>query len=185
LISPEQNQYLQSFHACQQRLQQLMINKISGFQQQLGWLEKRLQQQHPTSYLLQQTQRLDELEQRLKTSWFYGHRLQQHLYRHQLNRLKACSPELSIRRGQQNLVSMQNRLQLVNKSTMQSKHQLLASLSRTLHAISPLETLSRGYTIASNSHGETITDSRQVRSGEQIRLLLAKGSLMTRVEKKL
>ncbi|MFW2374629.1 MAG: exodeoxyribonuclease VII large subunit [Gammaproteobacteria bacterium] len=185
LISPEQNQYLQSFQAYQQRLQQLMLNKIHGFQQQLGWLEKRLQQQHPTSYLQQQTQRLDELEQRLKTSWFYGLRLQQHIYRHQLNRLKACSPEISIRNGQQNLARMQNRLLLVNKSTIQSKRQLLASLSRTLHAVSPLETLSRGYAIASNNQGETITDSQQVQSGEQIRLRLAKGSLITRVEKKL
>lgn len=185
LISPDQNLYLQRFYACQQRLQQLLLNQIHGRQQQLGWLEKRLQQQHPTSYLQQQSQRLDELEQRLKTSWFYGHRLQQHLYRHQLNRLLACSPKLSIHRGQQSLVGLQNRLILAQKSTLQSKRQLLASLSRTLHAVSPLDTLSRGYAIASNSHGKTITDSRQVKAGEPITLRLAKGSLMTRVEQKL
>ncbi|MCW8955880.1 MAG: exodeoxyribonuclease VII large subunit, partial [Gammaproteobacteria bacterium] len=185
LISPDQTLYLQRFDACQQRLQQLISNQITGLQQQLGWLEKRLQQKHPSSYLQQQSQRLDELEQRLHTGWFYGLRLQQHLYRHQLNRLKACSPELSISRGQQTLDGLQNRLLLAHKSALQNKRQLLAGLSRTLHAVSPLETLSRGYAIASNLSGKTITDSQQVKSGEQIQVRLAKGALITRVEKKL
>ena len=185
LISPDQKLYLQNFYAFQQRLAQLMLNQINSYLQRLGWLETRLQQQHPTSYLQQQSQRLDELEQRLKTSWFYNVRLQQHLYRHQLNRLLTCSPELSIRSGQQALSSLQNRLLLVQKTSLQKKRQLLSSLSRTLHAVSPLETLSRGYAIASNSKGENITDIQQVKSGDQIQLRLAKGSLITRVEKKL
>lgn len=184
LISPDQNLYLQSFYACRQRLQQLMLNRIKAQLQQLGWLEKRLQQQHPTSYLQQQSQRLDELEQRLKTSWFYNIKLQQHLQLHQLNRLMACSPELKIHREQQTLNGLQKRLLMTQKTTLHNKHQLLASLSRTLNAVSPLETLGRGYAIASKSSGETITDSRQVKSGEQIQLRLAKGTLITRVEKK-
>lgn len=184
LISPDQNLYLQSFYACRQRLQQLMLNRIKAQLQQLGWLEKRLQQQHPTSYLQQQSQRLDELEQRLKTSWFYNIRLQQHLQLNQLNRLMACSPELKIHREQQTLNGLQKRLLMTQKTTLHNKHQLLASLSRTLNAISPLETLGRGYAIASKSSGETITDSRQVKPGEQIQLRLAKGTLITRVEKK-
>ena len=184
LISPDQNLYLQSFYACRQRLQQLMLNRIKAQLQQLGWLEKRLQQQHPTSYLQQQSQRLDELEQRLKTSWFYNIKLQQHLQLHQLNRLMACSPELKIYREQQILNGLQKRLLITQKTTLHNKHQLLASLSRTLNAVSPLETLGRGYAIASKSSGETITDSRQVKPGEQIQLRLAKGTLITRVEKK-
>ena len=184
LISPDQNLYLQSFYGYQQRLQQLMMNQTRALQQQLGWLEKRLQQLDPANYLQQQSQRLDELEQRLKTSWFYDLRLQQHLYRHQLKRLMACSPAHSIRSQQQNLSSIQNRLLLAEKASIQNKRQLLASLSRTLQAVSPLQTLSRGYAIASNSRGDNLTDSRQVQSGEQIQLRLAKGTLLARVEKK-
>lgn len=79
-------------------------------------------------------------------------------------------------------------MQRLNRSLHQSissKQQSLASLSRTLQAISPLETLSRGYAIATDEDGQAITDAKQANINDQITIRLYKGKLITRVEKTL
>ena len=185
LISPDQQSYIESFAWYQQRLGQLMMEKIRRFKEQLDWLQKGLKQQHPLSYLQQQTQYLDELQQRMSTAWQYTLRDYQNQFQYALSRLALNSPEPQIDSGAEDIYQLLQRLNRSLHQTITSKQQSLASLSRTLQAISPLETLSRGYAIATDEDGQAITDAKQAKINDQITIRLYKGKLIARVEKTL
>ncbi len=183
LISPDQETYLQTFSWYQERLHQLLSNKIRRLAEQIDWLRKRLQQQHPLSYLQQQSQRLDELEQRVNKAWQQQLRNSESNFKHLLHRLLSSSPTQQINRGQQEHSQFMQRLERSLKQHIMQKKQHLAAVSRTLHAISPLETLSRGYAIATTENGTAITNYQQVQVGDKVQVQLHKGQIFTRVEK--
>ena len=59
----------------------------------------------------------------------------------------------------------------------------LSTLASTLNAISPLQTLSRGYSITSSADGQTITNTDSVAHNELINTRLHRGQLISRIEK--
>jgi len=183
LISPDQETYLGNYIYYQQRLTQLIKEKMSRYNEQLNWLQLRLKQKHPVSYLEQQSQRLDELQQRLLTAWQYTLREQEHQLEQLTNRLFASSPDYQIDMGTHRLTELSHRLKQSMLHLLNNKKQQLAALSRTMHAISPLETLSRGYAIASDSNGNTISEYNQIKVGDQLNTRLHKGSLQSTVTK--
>lgn len=183
LISPDQDSYLQAFAWYREQLEQILSGKIERYHEQLEWLKKRLNQQHPISYLQQQSQRLDDLQQRLILAWQYTSRLQKHRLEHLVVRMFSASPERDVLDKQQDLSHLLHRLQQAYQHLFTHKKQQLALLSRTLQAISPLETLSRGYAIVTDESGHTLTQSGQARMGETILTRLHKGRLISRVEK--
>jgi len=183
LISPDQNAWLAEFTWYRQRLTQLVREKTARLQQQLDWLQARLRQQHPLSYLQQQAQRLDELQQRLLTAWQYRQRDRQGALQQQLSRLLAASPQHRIELGGQRLQDLQRRLAGALNNTLAGKQQRLALLSRTLQAVSPLQTLARGYAIASDAEGHTLSHYQQVKPGDTVHIRLHTGRIISRVQK--
>ncbi len=61
------------------------------------------------------------------------------------------------------------------------KHDFIR-LGASLDALSPLRVLGRGYSIASDESGNTISDAGSVKPGDSIKLRLAKGSLQCTVD---
>ena len=183
LVSPDQDSFIESFAWYQQRLHQLIDNRIERASERVEWLRTRLRQQHPLSYLQQQSQRLDDLQQRLLTSWTYSLREQKSHLQFLINRLSASSPESDIPINRQLVSDQIYRLKQAAEYLVQNKKQQLAGLSRTLHAISPLDTLARGYAIASDDAGNPITESQQLKVNDRFRLRLHKGSITGRAEK--
>ncbi len=60
---------------------------------------------------------------------------------------------------------------------------MLAALARTLHAVSPLPTLERGYSVTlSADHGETLRSVSQAKIGETILTRLADGRIRSRID---
>jgi exodeoxyribonuclease VII large subunit len=67
---------------------------------------------------------------------------------------------------------------------MESKRQHLAKLSRSLETVSPLATLSRGYSItARQTDGTLLRSAENIRVGEIVETRLANGSLICCVQK--
>ena len=63
-----------------------------------------------------------------------------------------------------------------------SVQQHLAALCARLDNLSPLKVLARGYSVTENERGETLTQIRQVKNGEQIKTRLQDGVIMSRIE---
>ncbi len=102
---------------------------------------------------------------------------QLHLTMHQLN---AQNPKIQIDQTQVRLNQLLNQLnQQIQIKVNHLKYQL-HSLLATLHAVSPLATLDRGYAIATQKN-KILFSSEQVRIGDVIDVRLAQGKLVCEV----
>ena len=59
----------------------------------------------------------------------------------------------------------------------------LRQFMQSLHTLSPLATLERGYAIVQRPDGAVVTDARKIKSGERVQARLARGQLDCLVEK--
>ena len=181
-VTPDQGAWLQSLEWYQYRLQQLIGEKIQRRQETLGWISKRLSQQHPVAVVQRLSQRLDDLEQRLNYAWRYCLQQQQNRYHRLHARLQTASPERSIGRYQHRIQILGQNLQHHIEQMLERQKARLQNNARTLNAISPLNTLERGYSITS-SRGKAITASNQVAVGDEIHTRLHRGQIISEIRK--
>jgi exodeoxyribonuclease VII large subunit len=65
---------------------------------------------------------------------------------------------------------------------LKERRQRLAAQVQTLHIVSPLATLGRGYSILLDERGHAIRSADQTRNGQRLKARLAEGELDVRVE---
>jgi exodeoxyribonuclease VII large subunit len=180
---PDQQEWLSVFCAYETRLQQLMRQQLQQAQQAVDWLQRTLQQQHPGQQLLRSNQRLNDLKNRLQ------HSMEQRLshtstrLEAKFNALNRHNPHDQITHNQQNLHFIEQRLQrsIINKIDLLKRKQ--AGISQTLHAVSPLATLERGYAIVTEADSTTvIKSSAQLVAGSVIETRLNQGRFSSEVK---
>ncbi len=183
LVSPDQAEWLAQLRALDARLLQRLQRHLQELAQRVQWLAKRLDQQHPGQRLRQQSQRLDELEQRLRLAWRaelrqrraglgeLAARLHRHAPVHRLQRLQAHRDQLN------------RRLVAAMTLILERGGRRLGSVTRALDAVSPLATLDRGYAIVSRATDQTVLrDARSAGVGERVHARLARGHLVCTVD---
>lgn len=149
----------------------------------LKHLSARLDRLHPGRRLLERSQRLDELEQRLAYAWRALQRQRGDRLGQLRAELRAQAPDQRLARLQDARRGLQHRLQAAVQTQLRAAATRLAGTVRALEAISPLATLERGYAILSSPPGETvITDAGKLTAGELIGVQVAHGRLTARVE---
>ncbi|MGR8952563.1 MAG: exodeoxyribonuclease VII large subunit, partial [Gammaproteobacteria bacterium] len=158
--TPDQQHWLAAFGQHEKRLEHLLQRKLIRTRQSLDWLDKRLQQQHPGQKLRRMGLRLAELETRLRQG--IQHRLQHHrqVVAAQNAQLWRFNPAVTIASHTQRQRYLAQRLQRAMESRLEQLKIRLANTSQTLHAVSPLATLNRGYALATQ-----LPSGRIVRSG--------------------
>lgn len=179
---PRQDEWLNAFISVEQQLRQLIQRKLTQQIQQLNWLNKALQQQHPGQKLQRNAQRLDELEQRINQA--IQHRL--HDLKQQVaignHKLRQWQPSERIARHQQQLKFLQQRLERAMNVKLAKLQGRQTAISQTLHAISPLATLERGYSIVQRHEDLQIVKSvAQLKVGEVLLSRFAIGSVKSQV----
>jgi exodeoxyribonuclease VII large subunit len=182
-ITPDQQSWSQTLAWYQQRLQQLLVETMQHQNEQLTWLRKRLSQQHPIAIYQRLSQKLDDLDQRMRYAWRFQIQQSRHLYQRLNSRLITASPELATNKYQHKLQMCWQRLQHRMLSNLELQKSRLGSSVRTLQAVSPLQTLERGYSITSDDRGRTIFKTDNLSIGDKIHTHLHKGSLISRLEK--
>ncbi|MEA2092986.1 MAG: exodeoxyribonuclease VII large subunit, partial [Pseudomonadota bacterium] len=183
LVSPDQQEWLARIKHLTSRLETRLRRSLTDCSQQLGWLQKRLQQLHPGQYLRQQAQRMDELEQRAVFS-IERHIIELRTLLNELHaRLQHVSPAHRIERLGLQQHALTQRLQTAIKTLLSEKQRQLALASRALDTISPLATLERGYAIVSQLPGlQILHQAGSVKPGDPIEARLAKGVLICTVD---
>ena len=162
----------------EQRLQSGLQHRMQG----LDHLAHRLAQRDPALRLREQRKHLEQI--RLALQRAAGRRtreLRQRLADLSL-RLELQHPGVRLgdfRRRLLNSHQAAKRLMAreLNKARLQAQ-----DLARTLHAVSPLATMGRGYAVLSSSTGELITTTAQVESGYKVRAHLSDGRLYCTVD---
>ncbi len=181
LVVPDASEWQQQFRAYAQRLSHTMSRRLLAEKHHLQHLSKRLR--HPGERLQQQSQRLDGLELRL------GRAIQQQLTRqqHRLQNLtlrhRAHNPAPLVRQWRQRIDQLRTRLDRQMQQQLKTKRQRLSEAGRMLHSVSPLSTLERGYAIVSDESGQVVRTAEQLQPGDSMTTRLAKGEVVSRVEK--
>lgn len=181
LVSPNRHELGKRLQHDLNRIHAAVIKQVTVSHNQIKWLSARLFQRHPSSRLQQQGQRLDELELRLHRA--FQHHLQQIkstlIAYHR--RLASQVPTKNLAIQRMAVSQLRKRLDAALIQQTSQAHQRLSGLARTLEAISPLATLSRGYAILIDEQGRAIRDAHQVQPGDEFNALLARGRLRCEV----
>lgn len=147
LISPDKQQRNQRLTALTHRLSTEMTAKLTHLRNQHLAVLKNLQLLHPTKQLQQHSQHLDMLANRLVRSTQH-HVQRKHTELHtRINRLQRVHPGTHIQAHSHRLSTLSARLQRAWDSSFKQKTQEFRIQAGHLHALSPLATLSRGYSI--------------------------------------
>lgn len=180
-ISPDRFDLLRRLESQTGRLQQAFISGLRGKQQQLDHLSHRATS--PRQQLTQQSLQLKNLTQRLAAQR-PDRRLQASLQQFSSlqQRLQMLSPLRPIQQQQQNLSGRLQRLQQQMRRHLQQQGRQLSTQAARLHAISPLNTLGRGYALAETPSGEVLRAVQQVSIGDSVHIWLAQGHLKCCVE---
>lgn len=182
--APEQKQWLDKFNNLDKQLQRHAQRLLQQQQQKIDWLSGRLQQQHPKQRLERNQQRLAELKIRFincQSQRLVNDRKSINAY---TARLWQCLPTALIQNQRQRLMYCHKQLMEATNTTLQRFNQRLLLGSQTLHSVSPLATLNRGYALVTDADsGQIIRSTKQLKNGSKLRTRLAHGQFTSRVEK--
>ena len=179
---PDRAEFLRALGAFERNIAGAMRRRLLAWRQALVQHERGLARAHPGARLRQHAQRLDELEQRLQRAV---------LRKTESARMRLASAEALLGRSSpaRRLATLRTRLEAVNRRlpaaiarSIQHARTRCERSMRTLHAVSPLATLDRGYAIVTDAvTGRVLTDAAAVRAGVQIDARLARGSIRATV----
>jgi exodeoxyribonuclease VII large subunit len=111
-----------------------------------------------------------------------GARLRAHTQRLDFALRALAAPRAPIRGLQARLASLRARMAMVRSGLLSARAARVAAHARALQALDPHQVIGRGYALVRNEHGQLVTDSGQLRSGQPLELELARGTAQVRVE---
>ncbi|MGI2259553.1 exodeoxyribonuclease VII large subunit [Shewanella sp. GXUN23E] len=181
LLSNDKGNKLQKLAVAASRVQTGWQHYQLKSERRLSLLQHRLSQQDPVHALQQLTQRFDEMQLRLEST--LARRLSQLSLRQQKlsGRLEQQSPR-------HRLDTSQSRLGYLSKSLNEAMHYRLEKATEKLQhqagvlgSVSPLATLSRGYSITSDAQGQVLTRATDVQPGDTLISRLEQGKVHSTV----
>jgi exodeoxyribonuclease VII large subunit len=129
----------------------------------------------------EQLEKLQQLEVILKQSVLRN--IQQHqVYINQL-KLRLRHPKDKLNELAQTVDQLEHRLHHAIQQTMKSLTATLANNAKILSTLSPLNTLSRGYSIARNENNNLLTSVDNIKIGSNINIDLSDGIIQAEVKK--
>jgi exodeoxyribonuclease VII large subunit len=149
----------------------------------LGYWSVRLK--HPKEKIETQRYKLKDLEGRVRQSIRHNHDKMTGHYLALNQRLKLISPSPLLKQKQVQLVQLESILQHKMMGVIRAKQAYFKQQIRTLSAVSPLNTLERGYSITTDTGtGTILRHSEFVKVGQSVQVQLQEGQLSCKVEKR-
>jgi exodeoxyribonuclease VII large subunit len=165
------------------RLRQGIHHNLDSCRSRVGLLARSLHD--PTMLLGHLSQRVDDLLDRLGFALDGGLRRRRERLGSLSNHLRLNNPALVAERKRERLLMLLARGEHALHRIMEHFRERSAVNSGKLQALSPLQTLSRGYTVATLlPEGTVIRESGQLEKGDSIDLRFQKGGAVCVVERK-
>ena len=179
---PDGEEWLASVSRLARRLQRGLLRRLEAQRERLRWLVGRAAQVSPSARLSQQTQRLDDLEQRMSRALRQILADRRSALGERRSRLWQLSPVARVRTAAARQAALYARLRAATLARLHLARERLSPLVRTLNAVSPLATLDRGYAIVSRVDGAIVRSAADVAPGTLIEARLAVGKIRAKVE---
>ena len=177
----QQTQRLDEF---EQRLARAIQRRLHDRGERLRWLVGRAALMSPAARLTQQLLRLQEFERRMYRAFRQAQETRIAQFRASQSRLWQASPIARVREAAARHHALFARLRAAGLECVRRARERWLPLARTLHAVSPLATLERGYAIVTGAHGRILRDAADAAPGTMIEARLAKGRIRAKVAKK-
>jgi exodeoxyribonuclease VII large subunit len=179
---PNCAEWLSALNVIGSRLTRAVSQRLAAPQRLLESLSHRLNRSHPGIQLNQSSQRLDELERRLRLH------LERSLTVPQ-SRLAELTASLLGATPRHLLTSLRDRLNFCLRDldhgvheVIQTRRNRLSLAERALQSVNPLATLDRGYSIVTDDDGRVMTNANTAKPGTSIDVRLAHGGLSATVD---
>lgn len=174
LLSPDRNQLIRQIEQQEKQLVRRMSRILEQSQQQLDFMTKRIR--HPKERIEQQQTQLNQLKHRLQQSMQRKVLEQQNHTANLAHRLERNSPTRRIDQDRQKLKDIDARLARALSNTLTNKQTAFARIIDKLNLVSPLNTLARGYAIASKDE-QVIRSVKDVKKGDAISIRVQDGTI--------
>jgi exodeoxyribonuclease VII large subunit len=183
LATPDQAVLVEAFGRSRRQVTRRMHERLQRQAQRLDHLAHRLQQRHPAHRLAEQSRRLARFHANLPRAMH--RRLQAESVQ-----LHGWSRRLDARRPDRQLVLLGGRLEAARRSLerlllggLRTRQDRLRELARTLHAVSPLDVIARGYAVLTEpKSGAVVSSVRQLAPGDRLEAQLRDGKLECTVD---
>ena len=175
LLSPDKAALQQQFASFSDQLKRQLNYRLNDAQSLLKGLARRVK--HPNHQLNQQVQRVDQLDNQLFRSMNQTLSKKRQLLEQLQQRLMVSSPAETIQHQQVDTQNLSQRLSLAINHSLHSRQLEWRRLVETLHVVSPLATLNRGYSIVTATSGDILRSHTSVTKGDEINAKLADGNL--------
>lgn len=183
LLAQDQREVLARLAHLQRRLHQLGQSQLQQAAQRLDRAYLRLQSRSPQAQLALLQQRQTNAVQRLHN--LAGRILQTHQQQLQqlASRLHTHNPAQRLGLAEQRLQTIAPRLHHSLNQRLEREQLRLHGLARSLEAISPLATISRGYSILQHPDGRIVRRMADTGAGDALRAKVADGDIALVVAK--
>jgi exodeoxyribonuclease VII large subunit len=180
LVSQDQSELVHRVQQFERQLRQQWHKHLQHQKLNLSRLQALLK--HPGQKLNDQSQRLDHLQVRLEQAALKQLQAKKSIYSQQYSKLSSLNPSSVIVAHTKNIMQLNQRLQNNQKSDFQRRSQKFAGLTAQLNQLSPLHTLSRGYSVTQDMQARVITKVVQVEVEQVLKVTLLDGHAQVRVE---
>ncbi|MBM3212474.1 exodeoxyribonuclease VII large subunit [Candidatus Poribacteria bacterium] len=182
--APNKADLVNKLYSLNTRLRSQLRSRMELLKQRVKTAESRLQSKSGRDQIEQLRQKLDDLLSRGYDS------LQSFISQNRINldnyqeKLKLIGIPSKISEIHKDILNLEQRGIMGIKHLLNSKKDNFGTLIAKLNALSPLSVLQRGYSISlKHPSGEVIKDANDVSVGDKIKTRLAKGEIISEVEK--
>ncbi|MDQ3618043.1 MAG: exodeoxyribonuclease VII large subunit [Pseudomonadota bacterium] len=182
LLVPNRDDLLQRLRALDARLRNLQSQGLRQSMQRADRAALRLNALRPQARLEALRRRQQDALRRLSTAWRQRVDRDRAWLRHADAVLRATHPQRRISRLRERLAAMAIRPQAAIARRLGNEALRLRGLARSLEAISPLATVTRGYAILQHEDGRIVRSVLDAAPGDRLDARLSDGELRVRVE---
>lgn len=180
LATPDNNTIRQNLGALSRQLVRLHHESLTRLKLRLAQQHTRLQLRHPRRLLHEQTQKVDELTLRLERGWQLIAQQHHNQHRRLTDKLQGLSPAIRVQQQKNERQVLEHRLNAAINYRCSRERVRFESLARTLHSVSPLAILDRGYALVKKGE-KVITDVKHIHQGDEISARVANGEIVATV----
>ncbi|RDV29438.1 exodeoxyribonuclease VII large subunit [Alteromonas aestuariivivens] len=181
LLSQDQSHQRNLLADCRKKLLRSFKTLLQSQQHRLQILSQRLRTVHPANRIQAQNQSLDRLQIALYQAMKSRLSLHQRQFERATQKLTYHNPQRQLVIQKQRLTTFEQRLSRQIKALLNERKQNLAGQVHLLQSVSPLSTLTRGYSITFKEQ-QPLTRSDQVKVGDTITTRLKSGQIISEIK---
>lgn len=183
LVVPLKDDLLGRCHELYTHLKMTYFRYVEALQHRLDELDKRLVS--PKKRIDDLNLKLDDLSFRIVRTFFADIKQRRERLMWRADKLNSSSPLAKATKLNEKLEQMKYNLFILIRIYLNKNQSSLRELTARLHALNPASILSRGYSITRTIPGAAVVrDADTVTIGQSLEVMLAKGALNVKVQKK-